>query len=357
MVIRRKSKKPIFRYFKPFEIDMVHNESYEDISESFGYFAFSRKGEVRFLDRYSSDAVIDIMNSIGLIDHLRSIGFNRIIPVLEKDEALVHYLKIYHEEVIPDNLLIDLRLSEKRFIPDETFFEKGKVLSTLDMIVIEWLTLQNPFVSFDANKPQLPGQKTPGLGALQHMMNMMYVVGRDIIRDGFLDIPEHIHGAIMYSTKFTFFNPLHEAIVRAILRDLGTYSLIDISWGILTKSIIDTATDNSLEYVPSEQIFALSSRLQDYFNSKQYRKRFHESFKKILAIKYRKHESSSGILSRCFKVFGPTIRTKFHRLICITCCIDTNKLPSHNSPPITIRTLRELLINFHLDPFILRDSG
>lgn len=281
MVIRRKSKKPLSRYFKPFEIDMETNESYEDISESFGYFAYSRRGEVRFLNRYSTITIMEIMKRIGLIDHLRSIGFSRIIPVLEKDEALVHYLKIYHEEILPDNLLIDLRLSERRFIPDEAFFEKGKILSTLDMIVIEWLTLQNPFVPFDADKPQLPGQKTPGLGALQYMMDMMYVVGRDIIRDGFLDIPEHIHGAIMYSTKFIFFNPLHEAILRAILRDLSDYSLIDISWGILTSSIIDTATGKSIEYVPSEQIFALSSRLQDYFNSKKYRKRFQESFKKM----------------------------------------------------------------------------
>ncbi len=286
------------RYFKPFEIDMVTGESYEDISESFGYFTYSGKGEVRFLNRYSTLAIMDIMKRIGLIDHLRSIGFSRLIPVLEKDEALVHYLKIYHEEILPDNLLIDLRLSERRFIPDETFFEEGKILSTLDMIVIEWLTLQNPFVPFDADKPQLPGQKTPGLGALQYMMDMMYAVGKDIIRDGFLDIPEHIHGAIMYSTKFIFFNPLHEAMVRAIVRDLSDYSLIDISWGILTGAIIDDATGKSIEYVPSEQIFALSSRLQDYFNSKKYRKRFQESFKKMRLMLDSKqmHEKRTEIL-------------------------------------------------------------
>jgi hypothetical protein len=272
---KRRLKRSFLKYFKSFEIDVSINEnSVDDISDSFGYFVYSKKSEVKFLNRFTIEDIMVIMKRTGLVKHLHNRGFENIIPIIDRDEALVHYLKIYGNDTLPDNLLIDLRLSETRFIPDERFFEKDSVLNTLDMIVIEWLTLQNPRTGFTDTKPQLPGQRNPGLGALRFMMDIMFNIGRGVIKDGFLDIPEHIHGAIMYSSKFKFFNPAHEAILRAILRDLKNYSLLDISWGVTTDTIIDATTDKPQEYKSSEQIFPVSKRLQDYFNSKKYNEEF-----------------------------------------------------------------------------------
>ncbi len=257
----------------------INESSVDDISESFGYFVYSKKSGFKFLNRFTIEDIMLIMKQTGLMKHLHDRGFENIIPIIDRDEALVHYLKIYGNDTLPDNLLIDLRLSETRFIPDERFFEKDSVLNTLDMIVIEWLTLQNPRASFTNAKPQLPGQRNPGLGALRFMMDIMFRIGSGVIKDGFLDIPEHIHGAIMYSSKFKFFNPAHEAILRAILRDLKNYSLLDISWGIKTDTIIDAKTDKPQEYRSSEQIFPVSKRLQDYFNSKKYSEEFKSAYK------------------------------------------------------------------------------
>lgn len=289
---KRKLKKSILRYFKPFEINIrINDNSDDDISESFGYFVYSKKSESKFLGRFTVFDITEIMAKAGLIEHLHDKGFEKIIPTIERDEALVNYLKIYSNKVTPDCLLIDLRLSETRFIPDKGFFEKGAELSTLDMIVIEWLTLQNPNTLFTDEKPQLPGQRNPGLGALKFMMDIMFSVGSGVIKDGFLDIPEHVHGAIMYSRKFKFFNPAHEAILRALLRDLGCYSLLDITWGMTTNTILDASTGKPQEHQPSEQIFPVSKRLQDYFNSKKYNdtfksvyreKRFKLDFKEMI---------------------------------------------------------------------------
>lgn len=300
---KRKLKKSILRYFKPFEINIrVNDNSDDDISESFGYFVYSKKSESKFLGRFTVDDITEIMAKAGLIEHLHDNGFGKIIPTIERDEALVHYLKIYSNKATPDCLLIDLRLSETRFIPDKGFFEKGAELSTLDMIVIEWLTLQNPHSLFTDEKPQLPGQRNPGLGALKFMMDIMFSVGSGVIKDGFLDIPEHIHGAIMYSRKFKFFNPAHEAILRALLRDLGCYSLLDITWGMTTNTILDASTGKPQEHQPSEQIFPVSKRLQDYFNSKKYNdtfksvyreKRFKLDFKEMIKRRREILESKS----------------------------------------------------------------
>jgi hypothetical protein len=229
----------------------------------------SRKKEKLFLRNFSTDDLYAIMERVNLIAHLKAKGFDDLRLGIDVDDACVHYLKIYHKNVDPDSILLDMRLSESRFVPDKKFFD-DQSQHLYDMIVIEWLSAQNPFHKFNGDKPQLPGQKRPGLGILNYCFEMMYIVAREIIKDGFLDIPDHMHGAIMYSKKFKFFDPTHEGILRAIMRDLSEYSLADISWGIITKTIIEEDKNQPQAYAPSEQVFYVSDRMRDYFHSKKY---------------------------------------------------------------------------------------
>jgi hypothetical protein len=229
----------------------------------------SRKKEKLFLRNFSTDDLYAIMERVNLVAHLKARGFDDLRLGIDVDDSCVHYLKIYHKNIDPDSILLDLRLSESRFVPDKKFFD-DQAQHVYDMIVIEWLSAQNPFHKFNGDKPQLPGQKRPGLGILNYCFEMMYIVAREVIRDGFLDIPDHMHGAIMYSRKFKFFDPTHEGILRAIMRDLSKYSLADISWGIITKTIIEEYKNQPQAYAPSEQVFYVSDRMRDYFHSKKY---------------------------------------------------------------------------------------
>ncbi len=279
----KKKKGSFFKYFEPINIlDAVesHGADKHNIDEGLGYLAFSPRKEKLFLNRFSHNEILDIGRTVGLVEHLEKTGFKDIFVEIDRDETLIHYLKFYHEEIAPGNLLIDLRLSESRFIPRDDLFLGGKGNATLDMIVIEWLSAENPQNVFDPLKPQLPGQKKPGLGCLNYLMEMMYIVGREVIKDGFMDIPEHMHGAIMYARKFKFFNPAQEAILRAIIRDLEGHSLLDISWGMITGTIIDDTTGKPQVYDPAEQIYPLSRRIKKYYRSKAYEKRFKEVYRK-----------------------------------------------------------------------------
>ncbi len=230
----------------------------------------SNRKEKLFLRNFSPAGLYVIMERVGLIKHLEGKGFENLFVEIDIDEAYIHYMKLYcNKKPTPENLLLDLRLSESRFMPDRRYFENATP-AAYDMVVIEWLSAQNPKSGFGKGKPQLPGQSRPGLGALNYCFEMMYLVAKEVIKDGFLDIPEHMHGAIMYSRKFKFFDPVHEAIIRAIMRDLSGYSLADISWGIITQTIIDEYKNKPQVYAPSEQIFYVSDRMRDYFHSKPY---------------------------------------------------------------------------------------
>jgi hypothetical protein len=239
----------------------------------------SRKREKLFLRNFTADDLFAIMKRVKLIAHLEAKGFNDLRVGIDVDDSYIHYLKLYFKNIDPDSILLDLRLSESRFVPDKKFFE-DQSQHVFDMIVIEWLSAQNPFHKFDGDKPQLPGQRKPGLGILNYCFDMMYIVAREIIKDGFLDIPDHMHGAIMYSKKFKFFNPTHEGILRAIMRDLSKYSLADISWGIITKTVVEEYKNEPQVYAPSEQIFYVSDRMRDYFHSKKYLSVYNKYYKR-----------------------------------------------------------------------------
>ncbi len=281
----KKTKKNLLKYFKPLEKENFIPVSFDedsDIEASLGNLAFHSDGDGngKFLDRLTAADFQVLMEKVGLNSHLKKMGFNDILIAIKKDEALIHHFQVYNREISPENILINLRVSESRFVPERHFFEDEESQIVLDMVIIEWLSAQNPICSFENSKPQLPGQNRPGLGSLNYMMEIMYLVGENLHIDGFMDIPNHFHGAVMYSRKFKFFNPTHEAILKAILRDLKDYPMADLSWGMLTKTIVETNSGEPQDYAPSEQIFPVSRYMKSYFKSKKYQRKFDYIYKK-----------------------------------------------------------------------------
>ena len=227
-----------------------------------------------FLGRFTENNLSEMMYKTGLTAHLKNLGFEELVIDIDKDQSQIYYMRLFWKEKNPDMLLVDLRLSETTFLPDKKFFDHGENILPYDMIVIEWLSAKNPAKQFDNNRPQLPGQTSPGLGVMKYCFELLYLMAKQVYKDGFLDIPDHMHGAMIYSKKFKFFDPVHEGILRAVMRDLSAYSLSDISWGVITSTIIERYKNEPAKYEPGEQIFYVSRRMKKYFKSKKYQTTF-----------------------------------------------------------------------------------
>ena len=273
-------KQSTLKFFQPAEPEDIYGllEGSGSLEESFGHFALQKKSGALFLDRFGPGEIMALMKKVGLVDHLHARGFHSLQVEIMRDEVQHHHLKVYDGSIDPENLLINLRLSRSRFVPDKRFFREGGEKPVLDMVMIEWLSAEDPCAGFTPQRPQLPGQRKPGLGSLRYLLEIMYITGRILMVDGFMDIPEHFHVAVMYSQKFKFFDPLQEAVLQAILRDLKGCSLADLSWGMLTQSIIDRTTGRPENYIPSEQLFPISDHLIKYFRSKYYREAFLQAY-------------------------------------------------------------------------------
>jgi hypothetical protein len=278
--VKKKQKINGLKFLEPVEIQglMTTGLKTRDIVESLGPFT-RPPGKNLFLNRYSEEELMEVMRGAGLVEFLKRRGFTPFQLSMDMDEESVYSIKVFSGGKSPENMLIDLRLSESRFVPDRGFLDQGTSNFMLDLVIIQWLSLRNPRESFTMERPQLPGQEKPGLGGLKYMMKMMHTVAEGILKDGFLDMPDHLHGAIMYSKNFKFFNPTQEAIIKSIMRDLAKNSLYDISWGILTGTVLDQNTGQPYIYEPSEQVFPVSGRLKEYFTSPRYTSRYKEVFK------------------------------------------------------------------------------
>ena len=169
---------------------------------------------------------------------------------------------------------MEVKLSERRYS------EAGELndhLGAIDLISIEWLSAQNPNAKFSKDRPKLPGQLYPGLGVLSYCFDLMYKVAEIVKRDGFYDMPEELHGAIMYSKRLKFLDPIKEGMLQALMRDLKGVPLATISLAEKEGRLINLKDNKAFKYEPKMQIFYVSSRLRKYFKSKWYKKEVAES--------------------------------------------------------------------------------
>lgn len=229
-----------------------------------------------FLNRYTVDEIKGIMERTGLAAHLASLSLPPPRLGIARDESRIHRLEASCGASKASKLLIDLRLSEIVYTPGWRLLRRITGRHSFPMIAIEWLNLQNPFCRFTAERPRLPGQEHPGLGAVTYVFKMIEIFARDTKAAGIMDVPEHFHAAVIYSRSFRFVDPRREGRLRALLRDLGALAFHELAWGFVCGAVIEENSGEPAVYEPAEQIFPVSDTLERYFASKQYKERVAE---------------------------------------------------------------------------------
>ena len=165
---------------------------------------------------------------------------------------------------------MELVVKEGIFEPKRSFIE-GFELKNLRMLMIEWLSLQNPKGTFDDKRQRLPGQKYPGLGILMDLERVLVCICERLGYEGVVDVPEYYHGALMYSPSFFFYDPGMEGKLRAMMRDLADLPLARASVAVMLNCLVDKNSGEFVGWSPGEQILPISEKVKSYFKSDEYR--------------------------------------------------------------------------------------
>lgn len=222
-----------------------------------------------YLNKYTKEDIKHTLVRAGIWDKIRKEGFKKLMLEMDTRDPYHQRLCLYFDEVSPKNMLAQIILSTGTFVPRKNFVESIKI-EKMNMLIIEWLCLQNPLKKFTDEKPQLPGQDFPGLGVGRRIVEVIKGVAEDLNMDGILNYPQYYHNAVMYSEIFRFYNPVIYGRMLAIKQLLSKVTLAESAWIVHLGCIIDENTGKRFEWKAEEMILPISKTLVDYFSSEGY---------------------------------------------------------------------------------------
>lgn len=240
-------------------------------SEIFGSLG-DRRGTVLFLGRYTINEVSGVLAKMGFFKEARKRGLWPIVTDLDSSEyPPLQRFRIFHREMIPDRLIVDLKIREGVFHP------QGKLVAPAPLreftaLVFEWLTLQNPEAEFTERHGSLPGQQHPGLGMSKRIMDIFIYLGRTAGKDSLLAFPAFYHNAVLFSRYFRFANPAKEAEVQTIRRTFTHVPIKQMAW-IVYLGCLKNADGSAYEWRAEEQVLPLAKDVREHFDSRAYRDR------------------------------------------------------------------------------------
>jgi hypothetical protein len=169
-----------------------------------------------FLGIYSEAGLRYALESYGLWERLVEVAREEpILRILGAGDATQQF-------VITDGdggpVLVDMK-AWLRYPPDGDAAREHDLPGPTDRpwFSMEWLTLQNPYGRFTPERPPLPGQDHPGLGAGRQVMELMLISAWRLGCVGIAASPAWFHNAVMYRLHYRFVDPVEEGRFLAMV--------------------------------------------------------------------------------------------------------------------------------------------
>ena len=237
------------------------------------------KGSCLFLGKYALAEVMAVMQKRNFYKDAMKKGLWPLKFCLDSSEFPLQRFQIFSQKEAPSNLVVDLKIREGSFQP------KQKLASLLPLpsfrfLILEWLTLQNPFQEFSGDRIPLPGQKHPGLNLSKKILDTFTYLARINSLDGILAFPAYFHNALLFCRYFRFLNPEKQAEVLAIQKTFHRLPFKKLAWVVHLDCLRDR--DNATyKWEAEEQVIPLNKVLKAHLDSKEYARSVKQSMKKL----------------------------------------------------------------------------
>jgi acetoin utilization deacetylase AcuC-like enzyme len=228
--------------------------THEDVQEALG----GVQRPPRLLGFYSRQGLEFALERAGLLDRLRSLGFEHPDLDLDLDNPAGDMARLWSG---PDRreLLAELRVRIDR-----------RTLEGMAMLRVEWLRLQNPRSSFAPSRPRLPGQEHPGLGMLRDTIALLILACERLQLDGILFVPAHYHTAVQSRRSLRFLEPEVEGRFRALERALRHLPLAAAAHAVEAGQVVEAATGQPFVWLPGPMVIPVSPALRGRLEGEVY---------------------------------------------------------------------------------------
>ena len=228
-----------------------------------------------WLGFYTVEGLELALERYGLFDDIRQRGFEELRLEIQTDDPEEHMLRIWSVEPDYDEPLVELVVAR------DILRMKGDLLERVTaeytpVLTVQWLLMQHPGQDFDQQRLPLPGQRLPGLGVGEQVMELLTNVCRRLNLGGLITVPSHFHNAAMYGVTYSYVCPKYQGLLAALERDLLPAvddSLARASWAVYWKMIVDrlAAPQAAFEWFHEAMLLPVSEPFTRYFTSQAYR--------------------------------------------------------------------------------------
>lgn len=212
----------------------------------------------RMLGFYSLQGLELALERAGLLDRIRSFGFERTLLELDVENPAWDTVRVYGDPSKKE-LLVELRLRiDRRSLPH------------MSLLSIEWLLLQNPRARFTPDRPQLPGQAHPGLGMLHDIVALLVLICDRLQLDGLIFVPSQYHVASHGRKTMRFLKPEDEGLYRAVEKAFEGGPLAVAALAVLEGRVVDARTGETYAWQPVPMVFPVSDRMKEMVRGEGY---------------------------------------------------------------------------------------
>ncbi len=221
--------------------------------------------QTRYLSYFSKVGVELLLERFGILQQLRARGFRNPVVTLELEHPLGQTLRILSDPV-ERAVLVELRVQRS-----------PRVVPEMEVLIVEWLLLQNPREQFSETRRALPGQQHPGLGMLREAFGWLVVIAETLELDGLFFYPSQYHLAAVSRRYARFLHPEHEASFRALEAALAGVALADASAAVAAGRVVNARDGAPVTWEPYPLVVPVSERLRRRVSDEAYERRVEQA--------------------------------------------------------------------------------
>lgn len=239
-----------------------------------------------FLDFYSPAGLRKAFEAYGIDRKLRDKGLGDYELVTSKDDGRHHRLQVFirRGETDVDASGQPLRQDADRIMDLRVHLVIGNVgdLTHVPLFVVEWLSMQNPLATFNAERPRLPGQRFPSTGFGRDTFNLLIIAAQRLKRHALIHVPERFHLAELYHRGGSrYADERYEQKFDAIYDATKHLSFAHRAWAVergFVRTVDDTGAarvqaDREVRMPAQEMVLPISKEVASHVDERGFFKR------------------------------------------------------------------------------------